>query len=304
MMVRSALRGLATRSGQIPFPAYIPVTTFGSRYPLDDLVRPYLPRLAHAVMVSYHYAHQMKERPRLPVLVDSGGFVGLFEGARVFESDGLGVIELRRDDAVEVIHPRDVLELQERVADVAFSLDIPIPVGMTNESAHLRRDLTIANARWAVANRRRRDLPLYGGVQGWDVESYTECARDVLAAGVDGLAIGGLVPRTHDPKLIASIVGAVRKVAGDHPVHAFGLGKPELVDLVCAAGADSVDSSSYVRLAADGRLWSDMSLRLIDPSPTDRLHLALCNLATASGRALPLTASRLGFTTRELAHRV
>ena len=42
-------RALNTRRGAIPLPAYVPVTTFGGRYPLDDLVRPYLPRLADAM---------------------------------------------------------------------------------------------------------------------------------------------------------------------------------------------------------------------------------------------------------------
>jgi len=58
---------------------------------------------------------------------------------------------------------------------------------------------------------------------------------------------------------------------------------------------DSVDSSAHVKLAANGRLWSAAHWAAADPSPTDRLHLALCNLATASGRALTLPAHSLIF---------
>ncbi len=72
---------LQTAHGVLKFPAYVPVTTFGDRYPLDDLIRPYLPRLAPAIMVSLHYARQMKERPTLPMLIDSGGFASLFQNA-------------------------------------------------------------------------------------------------------------------------------------------------------------------------------------------------------------------------------
>jgi hypothetical protein len=36
-------RTLSTRAGTIKFPAYIPVTTFGNKYQLDNLIRPYLP---------------------------------------------------------------------------------------------------------------------------------------------------------------------------------------------------------------------------------------------------------------------
>lgn len=87
-------RHLTTRSGTIPFPAYIPVTTFGDKYPLDNLIRPYLPRLAPAVMVSYYYARQMKEKPRLPLSVDSGEFVSLFAQASVHQFGNLGNIHL------------------------------------------------------------------------------------------------------------------------------------------------------------------------------------------------------------------
>ena len=91
---------LNTPHGAIRLPAYVPVTTFGEKYPLDDLVRPYLPRLAPAVMVSFHYAQQMKERPSLPLLIDSGGFASLFQNAKVSVVGGLGVLETstrRRD---------------------------------------------------------------------------------------------------------------------------------------------------------------------------------------------------------------
>jgi len=76
-------RQLKTAHGTIRLPAFVPVTTFGKKYPLDDLVRPYLPRLASAAMVSFHYARQMKERPSLPLFIDSGGFASLFENATV-----------------------------------------------------------------------------------------------------------------------------------------------------------------------------------------------------------------------------
>src|SRR5437764_694500 len=98
-------RSLTTRRGAIRFPAYIPVTTFGEKYPLDNLVRPYLPRLASAAMVSYHYALQAKESLRLPLLVDSGGFASLFQHARIVPSGDLGVLELAADASVEHIHP-------------------------------------------------------------------------------------------------------------------------------------------------------------------------------------------------------
>jgi helicase len=293
-------RRLETRRGVISYPAYIPVTTFGEKYPLDKLIQPYLPRLAQAVMVSYHYARQMREQLRIPVMVDSGGFASLFENARVVKSGKFGTLKIKYEDREEKLHPKDVLELQEQIADVAFSLDFPIPPKMDLREAKKRQQLTIANAHWAIANRRRRDLKLFACVQAWDKTSARDCARAYAGAPFDGIAIGGLVPRVRDKKLMLSIIEAVRNEVGDLPLHVFGLGHPRVVQILFNKGVDSVDSSSYIKLAVSGRLWSDPSFQITDPSPTDRLHLALCNLAEATSSAIPLSAAQIRFKTHSL----
>lgn len=292
-------RSLQTRRGSIPFPAYIPVTTFGEKYPLDKLVQPYLPRLASALMVSRHYARSLTpdQLPRLPLLIDSGGFASLFSGNRIHEQQGLGILEISAGEQPEAIHPRNVLEFQEVIADVAFTLDFPIPPNLGLEEAEKRQRLTISNALWALQNRRRQDLPLYACIQAWDANSARTCAREYFGAGFDGVAIGGLVPRAQNLSLVLAIVEAVRSEIGNLPLHVFGLGSPEMVRELYQAGVDSVDSSSYVKAAADGRLWANPNFRIADPTPTDRLHLALCNLAMATGKTLPLSSSEILFST-------
>lgn len=284
---------LETRRGILRFPAYIPVTTFGDTYPLDTLIRPFLPRLAPAMLVSYHYAQQIRPNDtiRLPLWVDSGGFVGLLTEARVETEEGLGVVLMPG----ERIHPYEVLELQESIADVAFNLDFPIPLDTPLNEANKRFKLTIANAHWALRNRRSRDLKLYAVVQAWDAGSALEAAQEYAKAGFDGIAIGGLIPRARDRELLRSIVESVRGAIGDLPLHVLGLGKPQLVQELYAMEVDSVDSSSYVKMAADGRLWSNPDLVIKDASPTDRMHLALCNLALATGKTLPLGMAELVF---------
>ena len=300
-MRSTKLTQLETRAGTIPFPAYIPVTTFGNRYPLDQLVRPYLARLAPAVMVSLHYARPLvdnpEQRPRLPVLIDSGGFASLFEDARITEEGGLGVLERINEEGAERLHPYDVLEFQEQHADVAFTLDFPIPPKLVEGEGVRRLELTIANANWAVANRRRRDMALYGCVQGWDVESYRRCAEAYVGSGFDGIAIGGLIPRAKDRDLLFAIIDAVRTTIPNLPLHVFGIGQPELVAELFARGVQSVDSSAYVQLAAQGRAWGDSQTIFPKASPTERLHLALHNLANACKASLPLSARTVVFAT-------
>jgi helicase len=294
------VRQLITRRGAIKFPAYIPVTTFGEKYPLDDLIRPYLPRLSSAVMVSRHYAREMKEPFRLPVMVDSGGFAALFESAKVMTSQGLGVIKFEKDGKKEVIEPREVLKFQEEVADVAFTLDFPIPPGLDLKESEKRHRLTVKNALWALENKRRRDLPLYAVIQAWDKQSALKMAEHYRSAGFDGIAIGGLVPRIRNFELVRDIVSVVREIIPDLPLHVFGLGKPEVVGKLFQLGVDSVDSSSYVKMAAEGKLWGREEKLPDEISFTQRLHLALCNLANATGTALPLSASRLMFSAARL----
>jgi helicase len=250
-------------------------------------------------MVSHHYARKAKDHPGVPLLVDSGGFASLFDWASVHEEDGLGHIHLKNieQQEEESLTPNSVLEFQEKVADVAFTLDFPIPPALAEAEGPLRKRLTIANALWALRNRRRRDMPLYACVQGWDLESYSECSRAYVGADFEGIAIGGLVPRAKDHELI---LGVVKEIRGQHPdkaVHVFGLGQPGIVARLFDAGADSVDSSAYVKLAADGQTWDRMTTKR-ELSPLDRMHLALANLATASQRALPLGFAQIRYGAR------
>lgn len=280
------MKELKTRRGTIQFPAYIPVTTYGNRYPLDKLIRPYLPRLAQAMMVSWSYAPRADEDINLPLLLDSGGFACLFDGAKIEKRGPISVLKVPSRDKegeTEVIHPRKVLELQEEIADVAFTLDFPSPPGLSKRQSERRRRLTIDNAIWAAQNRRNREMKLYGCIQAWDAESAGKSAREYVSVGFDGIAIGGLVPRARDAGLVDSIVSAVREEIPDLPLHCFGLGKPETVTRLFELGVDSVDSSSYVKSAANGESWFAANRASEDISSTARMLIALRNLRYTNG---------------------
>jgi helicase len=239
-------------------------------------------------MVSYYYARRMKQRPRLPLMVDSGGFAMLFEGSELCDQDGLGVLKVRRGDETETLHPSEVFDFQEKCADIAFTLDFPIPPGLKISEAKRRQIYTINNAVWALQNRRRKSMRLYACIQAWDAKSAGMCAKKLAKHSFDGFAIGGLVPRARDWELVSSIVSAVRQEIGERPLHVFGLGKPSTITKLYSLGVDSVDSSSYVKLAADGRLWENPDFKLSDPATPELLKLAISNLATATRISLPL----------------
>lgn len=228
-------------------------------------------------MVAYHYAQQMEERPQLPLFVDSGGFALLLPGSRAERrDDGTGVIVTTGGDGAEdVVTPEQVLRFQESTADFGATLDFPIPPGCDTVEAARRQALTIANARWAISRRSSSSMRLFGCVQGWDLDSYVHCADALLEAGYTDLAIGGIVPRLHDRELVLSIVRAVTRLQ-PQLLHVFGIGKPDSARAVAEAGATSVDSSSYVKAAADGKRWD--GTYVADASVFERVRIALDNL--------------------------
>jgi helicase len=285
----STPRKLVTRKGEIPLPAYLPVTTFGQKYPLDNLVRPYLPRLAPAMMVSFHYAKKIEESPPIPLFLDSGGFASLFENAKVKKQNGWGTIVVSNDEKEETIDPMMVLERQEEIAEVGFTLDFPIPPGSSAKEAEKRMNLTVRNAKWALDNRRRKDLLLFACIQAPDPANARTVASELASLPFDGFALGGMVPRMRNWELVEQFTEVVLEEVDDRPLHVFGVGKPERVRQLFEMGVSSVDSSSYVKAAADGICWWGEQRKVENPGTFDRVNLALRNLAAWRTDEMPLS---------------
>ena len=241
---------LGTMHGALRFPTFMPVTTYGDKYPLDRMVQPYLKRTSQCLMVSHYYAQSMKKRPNMPLFIDSGGFAGLFEGSEIVDCGEYACIRTKDGDEID---PLDVLHFQIKNADIGATLDFIIPPGTEPAECAHRQELTIKNALYAQKHNIVGHLVLYASLQCWDEASARRCARGYADAGFDGIAIGGMVPRAQDKEYIKNTVRAVREEAPDCAIHVFGCGNVELIPELIAAGADSFDSSSYVRNAVDTR---------------------------------------------------
>ncbi len=247
-------RSISVRGITLTLPAFFPVTTFGGRFPLDDLVRPYLHRLAPGVMLSYHYAKKMTDRPKGVVFIDSGGFASLFEGSCIERRSDYSCIKTREGDEIA---PPDVLSFQEKHADIGATVDFLIPLDMPAEQAAHRQACTLENAMWALNARRRRDFLLFASIQAWNAESAMRMTQALAPYPFDGFALGGMVPRVKRPDEIVQIVRAIRSVDSNRPLHVFGMGSPILIRSLIQAGADSFDSSSYVRSAVEGKVLAE-----------------------------------------------
>lgn len=245
------MKSINTAHGTINFPTFMPVTTFGDKFPLDKLVQPYLKRMSSCLMVSHYYAQEMKKRPSMPIFIDSGGFASLFEGAEIIDYGEYATIKTKEGDE---IHPLSVLKFQEHMADMGATLDFIISPDIDECEAKRRQELTIKNAKYVLSQRNSDGFILYGSLQCWDESSAVYCAKQYVNLGFKAIAIGGMVPHAKDPEYIKKIVRAVRSTAPDCLIHVFGIGNKALIPELIKLGVDSFDSSSYIRQAISSRL--------------------------------------------------
>jgi helicase len=240
---------ITTSNGALRFPAFLPVTTFGGKFPLDEILRPHLSRFTEATMVSHHYAQKMKH-PVTPItFIDSGGFASLFQSASVEEREGRFCI---RTGEEALLDPLDVLAFQTKHAQIGATLDFIIPPDMDREEAQRRQEWTRNNAIWAIENI-DSDLKLFASIQAWDFDSAASLTSQLAPYPFSGFALGGMVPRLSKPQVIFDCVAGIRSIDSNRPLHVFGIGSPRLIKNLFEHGVDSVDSSSYVRSAVSGR---------------------------------------------------
>jgi helicase len=230
-------------------------------------------------MVSYHYAQAMKRKPKGILFVDSGGFASLFEGAELLEQDEYVLIRTKEGGEIS---PPEVLAFQERYADIGATVDFIIPPNCEPEEAEYRQQSTIKNALWAIHNRTKKELRLYASIQAWDFASASRIMEVLAPEQFDGFALGGMVPRIKRPDEIVAIVRAIRAIEQKRPLHVFGIGNTELIRALFREGVTSVDSSSWVRAAADGKYLESTTGAVSDVNRSDQ-GVCNCPLCTKLG---------------------
>jgi hypothetical protein len=293
-MKREAANSRRDALGSLPLPAALPVITCDRAHSVDTWIRPYLPRLARGALIAWPYAAKADPADMagigVPLVLDSGGFLSLSPAATI-EQDVVGnewigntwrLVVPGGDGQTEMLCPRALLDFAMRRSEVAavYALDFAVRQSDTDESVHARQAATVDNARWTVTNNRRRSsLAVCGVAHGRTPDEYASHARAMVATGVDGIGVGGLVPRSARPEELRAICAAVREAVGDMPLHAFGVGSPVLLRAMIDEGViDSADASTYARTAAS----------LEDATPTERLAAAIDALLDFTQAAVPL----------------
>ncbi len=287
---RARLGLLETVHGTIETPAFMPVGTqatvksldpndlisCGAQIILSNTYHLYL-RPGHELIKKLGGLHRFMNWHK-PILTDSGGFqVYSLSPLSKIKKDG---VEFRShiDGSLHFFSPQDVIYIQECLgSDIMMCLDVCLPYPSSEQDIAWAVDLTTKWGEISLDSRSRRELLLFGIIQGGMYKKWREkSAKDLMSLGFDGYAIGGL--SVGEPKeVMLSVVDYTRPIIPEHyPVYVMGVGTPEdLVECV-ARGIDMFDCVLPTRNARNGMLFTSFGRIVIknacykdDPRPID-----------------------------------
>ena len=269
----AARRGrLVTAHGVVDTPAFMPVGTRGTVKSLgpDDLTAVgaqivlantyhLFLRPGHALVGELGGLHRFMAWPG-PILTDSGGFqVWSLSKLRTLSEEGVR-FRSPADGSMHALSPELAIEVQQALgADIIHQLDECLAYHATREATERSLDLTL---RWArrsqVAHARGAGgQALFGIVQGGTFpELRARAARETIALGFDGYAIGGMAVGEPKPMMYELTEAVTAQLPAGPPRYLMGVGKPEdLVDCV-ARGVDMFDCVLPTRNARNGQCFT------------------------------------------------
>jgi queuine tRNA-ribosyltransferase len=267
---KARLGRLTTAHGIVETPVFMSVGTQGSVKAID-------PRELHEMGTqiilgnTYHLTirpgldiiraagglHQFINWPK-PILTDSGGFQ-VFSLATIRKIQAHGV-EFRShlDGSLLFLGPKEAMEIQRTLgSDIAMVFDDCPPHTSTPRELRSAVERTL---RWAAECRAQPRGPgqlVFGIVQGGtNAALREECARELVALGFDGYAIGGVSVGEPEPEMLRAIDMTEPFLPDERPRYAMGLGTPaQLVELV-ARGVDMFDCVLPTRVARNGTAFT------------------------------------------------
>lgn len=274
---RVRLGTLTTAHGTIETPAFMPVGSLGAvkgigpedierlgfGLILNNAYHLYL-RPGHRVVEELGGLHSFTGWPGA-ILTDSGGFQ-VFSLAKLCQVTDEGVtFQSHVDGSSHHITPERAIEIQEALgADIIMAFDECVALPSSRERVHEALRRTSAWARRCQAARRRSDQALFGIVQGGhDPALRVESARDLVALGFDGYAVGGLSVGEAKSVMYSMLEATVPELPAGRPRYLMGVGMPE--DLVegVARGIDLFDCVVPTRHGRTGWLFTSTGRVLI-----------------------------------------
>jgi queuine tRNA-ribosyltransferase len=213
-----------------------------------------------------------------PILTDSGGFqVFSLAHTRKIDDDGVTFRSVY-DGAAVRLRPEEAMRVQERLgSDIAMCFDeVPKPdAPLPHLAAAVER-----TTRWAERCKASPAAPgqlRFGIVQGGvDEQLRARSAADLIQIGFDGYAIGGLAVGEEREDMFRVTESTARLLPELRPRYFMGIGDPEGILRVIAAGVDMFDCVLPTRLGRTGAAMTSsgrLNLRNAsfarDPRPLD-----------------------------------
>ena len=261
---------LETAHGPIETPVFMPVGT-------QATVKSVSPRELHELgtQVILGNTYHLAIRPGMDVIETCGGlhaFSG-WDGPILTDSGGYQVFSLAKlrkigDEGVEFnnhfdgrrifLGPREAMNIQRILgSDIAMVFDECPPHPCDRDYACQSMGKTI---RWAAdcAEQPRADGQLvFGIVQGGEYQDLREtCARELVAIGFDGYAIGGVSVGEPEEVLYKGIRDGVTELPVDRPRYLMGVGDMTQILHAVASGVDMFDCVMPTRLARNGTAFT------------------------------------------------
>ena len=262
---------LTTAHGVIETPVFMPVGTQGT---VKAVLPSELVDLAASIILGNTY--HLMIRPGLEIVEQAGGlhrFMG-WDGPILTDSGGYQVFSLARlrkitaegvsfqshvDGAPLFLGPREAMAAQATLgSDIAMVFDECPPYPCDREYACRSLDLTLE---WAARCREAgqagdRQL-IFGIVQGSVYPDLRErCARELVAIGFDGYAVGGVSVGEPFPEMLKQVEAAVPHLPADQPRYVMGVGTPPQLLEMIARGVDMFDCVLPTRVARNGTVFT------------------------------------------------
>jgi queuine tRNA-ribosyltransferase len=282
---------LRTAHGDVLTPAFMPVGTKGT----VKGVHPDELRALGAQIVLGNTYH-LYFRPGIDVVDELGGLHSFmaWDGPILTDSGGFQVFSLRDtivridDDGVTFnsayagdlarFTPELAVEVQRRLgSDIAMCLDVvPHPDVTRREMQEAVRRTTLWAARQRHASRADGQLRFGITQGGTDVELRRRSTEEIVELDFDGTAIGGLAIGEDREAMFETTAWSADLLPADKPRYFMGIGDPEAILEVIAAGVDMFDCVLPTRLGRtgtahtwDGRLNLKNASLARDPRPLD-----------------------------------
>ena len=189
-----------------------------------------------------------------PILTDSGGFqVFSLSKLNKIKPDG---VEFRShiDGTKLFLGPREAIDIQRRLgSDIIMAFDECPPYPSTYEYACQAVMRTLSWAALCAELHPRNGQLVFGIVQGGEyADLRARCARELVAIGFDGYAVGGVSVGEPEPVLLEAVKNGVAELPVERPRYLMGVGVlKQLVESV-AMGVDMFDCVMPTRYARHG----------------------------------------------------